>query len=370
MAVTVISGMPGVGKTALAVHAAHLARACFPDGQLYACLDDGGRPRDPQVVLGELLRGLGVPAGSILATRFEREALYRSALARRRVLVVADGASSAAQVRPLLPGTAGSAVVATSRARLPDLDGARVIELGGLDPADSVRLLGRISGRGEALVPAEGDAARCIASACGHLPLALRIAGARLADDPELTMIGLASLLADERKRLKELEVGEVSLRTRLAAAASALSGQARRALALLAAADQRQISGSVIAALLDDTGARNVVPELADAGLLHRVSGNGQSSGRLYTMHPLVRAYAGELFGDADPGPVGSATGQLRASGWLEVPTSDGPSLPGSPLPGSPVPGSPVPGSVLASSRLITSRVGDRRTTSRNPAR
>jgi len=340
MAVTVISGMLGAGKTALAVHAAHLARACFPDGQLYACLDDGGRPRDPQSVLGELLRGLGVPAGSILATRFEREALYRSALAGRRVLVLADGASSAAQVRPLLPGTAGSAVIVTSRARLPDLDGARFIGLGGLDPADSVRLLGRISGRGEGVAPAEADAGRSIASACGYLPLALRIAGARLADAPELTMADLARLLVDERRRLGELEVGDVSMRTRLGTVAKAVSGQARRALALLAAADQREISGPAIAALLGDNGALNVAPELADAGLLHRVSGNGHSSVGIYSMHPLVRTYAAELLAD-----VGAA-------------------LPNSALPGGALPGAG------ADCRLITSRAGDRMASSRNQAR
>ena len=204
-AVTVITGMVGVGKTALAILAAHRASAGFPDGQLYACLDDRGRPRDPQVVLGELLRGLGVPAGGIPAARFEREALYRSVLAGRRVLVLADGASSAAQVRPLLPGTTASAVLVTSRARLPDLDGARFIDLGGLHPAHSVLLLARISGRDIAEAgwetgtdaetqeaETELEAARAIAAACGHLPLALRIAGARLADDPELTVTDLA----------------------------------------------------------------------------------------------------------------------------------------------------------------------------------
>src|ERR1022692_4710611 len=144
-AMTVITGMLGVGKTTLAVLAANRASAGFPDGQLYACLDDGGRPRDPQVVLGELLRGLGVPAGAIPPARFEREALYRSVLAGRRGLVLADGASSAAPGRPLLPGTAAAAVLVTSRARLPDLDGARYIELGGLHPANSVLLLARIS---------------------------------------------------------------------------------------------------------------------------------------------------------------------------------------------------------------------------------
>ena len=340
MAVAVVSGILGAGKTALAVHAAHLARACFPDGQLYASLDDRGRPRDPQVVLDELLRGLGVPAGSVLATRFEREALYRSALAGRRVLVLADGASSAAQVRPLLPGTAGSAVMVTSRARLPDLDGARSIGLGGLEPADSVRLLSRIGGRGERVAPAEADAARSIASACGYLPLALRIAGARLADAPELTMADLASLLVDERRRLGELEVGDVSMRARLGTVAKAVSDQARRALALLAAADQREISGPAIAALLDDNGALSVAPELADAGLLQRISGNGHSSVGIYSMHPLVRAYAAELLADVGPAPATSA-------------------LPDGALPGA-----------AADCGLITSSAEDRMATSRNWAR
>src|SRR6185437_7733028 len=147
MAVTILSGMPGVGKTTLAVHSAHLAKARFPDGQLCAWLDDCGLARDPQVVLGELLRGLGFPAGEIPVSRFEREAMYRSALAERKVLILVDGASSAAQVRPLLPSTAGSAVIVTSRSRLADIDGAKTIELSGMLPADAVTLLSKISGR-------------------------------------------------------------------------------------------------------------------------------------------------------------------------------------------------------------------------------
>ena len=328
MAVTVVTGMLGTGKTTLAVHAAHLARSAFPDGQLYACLDDAGRPRDPQVVLGELLRGLGVPAGGIPAARFEREALYRSVLAGRRVLVVADGAGSAAQVRPLLPGTAGSAVVATSRARLPDLDGARFIELGGLHPAASIRLLATISGRhlgdgdrdADQDAETEAEAARAIASACGHLPLALRIAGARLADDNELTVTELAALLSDESRRLDELAVGGASVRTRLGVAARGVSGSARRALALLAAAGPPETPGSVIAKLVDEGDSGNVAPELADAGLLHRVSGDGDYGRRSYRLHPLIRAYAGELLTDVDPGLAGTAAGPLLAPGWFEL--------------------------------------------------
>ncbi len=325
MAVTVLAGMPGVGKTELAVHAAHARRGAFPDGQLCAWLDDGGSPRDPQIVLGELLRGLGVATGDIPVSRFEREAMYRSILAGRRVLVLADGATSAAQVRPLLPGTAGSAVLVTSRSRLADLDGARIIELGGMLPVDSVSLLHKISGRG--MKGADAESALAIAAMCGYLPLAIRIAGARLADDPDLSVPGLVDLLYNDSRRLDELSVGDQSVRARFAAAACGLSGTARAVLALLAAAaGPRDTPGWLISSMLfEDPAANLVAPALANAGLLHRVHGvptTGGSKGPAYRMHPLVRAYAGELLAEANPGLIGAATGRLLASGWLELAT------------------------------------------------
>jgi DNA-binding SARP family transcriptional activator len=319
MAVTVLSGMPGAGKTELAVHAAHLARAAFPDGQLCAWLDDAGLARDPQVVLGELLRGLGVPAGEIPVGRFEREAMYRSVLAGRRVLVLIDGATSAAQVRPLLPSTAGSAALVTSRSRLADLDGAKIVELAGLLPEDAVSLLTEIAGREQAA--ADEAAAVMITAACGYLPLAIRIAGARLADDPELSMTCLASLLAGESRRLDELSLGDQSVRARLASAAQALSQTARTVLALLSAAGDRDIPGWLITSLVDDQAAGLAAPALASAGLLQRVPGQAPNgAGAAYRMHPLVRSYASELLADATPGIVGAATGRLLASGWLEL--------------------------------------------------
>ena len=351
MAVTILSGMPGVGRTSLAVHSAHLAKARFPDGQLCAWLDDCGLARDPQVVLGELLRGLGFPAGEIPVSRFEREAMYRSALAERKVLVLIDGASSAAQVRPLLPSTAGSAVIVTSRSRLADIDGAKTIELGGMLPADAVTLLGKISGRqlsganrgsantrptnttpaniGQADMAsastgsADAGSALSIAAWCGYLPLALRIAGARLADDPGLPMARLACLLANENRRLDELSLGDQSVRARLALATQAVSGPARAVLALLAAAGPRDAPGWLIASLLEGPAASQVAPALANAGLLHRVAAAPTADGNrgtAYRMHPLVRAYAGELLANANPGIVGAATGRLLASGWLEL--------------------------------------------------
>ncbi len=309
MAVTVITGMLGTGKTALAVRAAHQAAGAFPDGQLYACLDDGGRPRDPQAVLGELLRGVGVPAAAIPAARFEREALYRSVLAGRRVLVLADGATSAAQVRPLLPGTPGAAVLVTSRSRLPDLDGARSLEIAGLDPAGSVALLAKVSGRD--LAGAEVAAAGSVAAACGHLPLALRIAGLRLADDAGLQVAVLAFSLSDDRRRLDELDMGATSVRGRLGAAAQGVSGPARRALALLAVPGTSDGS-------LDDSDARRAAPELADAGLLHR-AGYDDSGARRYRLHPLVLAYAGELLAAAGPVVPAVRAEPLAGVRWLE---------------------------------------------------
>ncbi len=322
MAVTVVTGMPGVGKTELAVHGAHLRRGAFPDGQLWARLDDGGSPRDPQILLGELLRGLGALPGDIPVSSFEREAMYRSALAGRRVLVLVDGASSAAQVRPLLPGTAGCAVLVTSRSRLADVDGAKVIELGGMLPADTVSLLSQISGR--EMMGANAESALAIAALCGYLPLAIRIAGARLANDQDLSVAGLAELLYDDSRRLDELSVGDQSVRARFAAAARGLSGTARAVLALLAAVGPRDAPGWLVASMLfEDPAANLVAPALANVGLLHRVHGvptTGGSKGPAYRMHPLVRAYAGELLADANPGLIGAATGRLLASGWLEL--------------------------------------------------
>lgn len=322
MAITVVTGMPGVGKTELAVHAAHVLAGAFPDGQLCAWLDDGGSPRDPQILLGEMLRGLGVPPGDIPVSSFEREAMYRSVLAGQRVLVLIDGAISAAQVRPLLPGTPGCAVLVTSRSRLADVDGAKIIELGGMLPVDAVSLLGKISER--EMIGANAESALAIAALCGYLPLAIRIAGARLADDPDLSVTGLAELLGDDSRRLDELSVGDQSVRARFAAAARGLSGTARAVLALLAAVGPRDAPGWLVASMLFEDPAANVVaPALANVGLLHRVHGvptTGGSKGPAYRMHPLVRAYAGELLADANPGLIGAATGRLLASGWLEL--------------------------------------------------
>ncbi|MHB1597089.1 MAG: AfsR/SARP family transcriptional regulator [Streptosporangiaceae bacterium] len=311
--VTVLIGMPGAGKTALALQAAHEAAPRFPDGQLYTALSADGRPRDPDEVLGDLLSGLGTPASAVPAPGTDRTALLRSVLARRRVLIVADDARSAGQLRPLLPDAGGSALLVTSRSRLADLAGAERIELTELTPDQCGWLLSAISGR--ALTGPDHASAAAIAAACGYLPLAVQIAATRLARDPGLTPAWLAALLADEFGCLSQLSVGDLSVRDRLATAGP----QARRALALLAVAGTTEIAGWLAAVLLGEDDAGTLLGALADASLIHPVTA-GSPPRTSYRLHRLVLGYGRELLADAGPGLLGSVTGRLAASAWLHL--------------------------------------------------
>lgn len=313
--VVVISGPPGAGKTALGLHAAHVVRKRFADGQLWAGLDGGsGRPRDPAEVLAEWLRALGVHGSAIPETVAERAAMFRSRLADRRVLVVADDAASAAQVMPLLPGTAGCAVIVTSRRQLGDVPGARLLPLGPLSVGEAEGLLVRIAGAER--VAAEAEAAGELVAACGRLPLAVRIAGAKLAARPSVSVAALAGMVARERGRLDVLRAGDLSVRASIASGYQSLSEPARRAFCLLGVLGSCDVAEWVIAALLGGADGSEVVEELVDRSML-TVTGTDDTGRTRYRLHDLLRDYAVEQAGG---GPDVQAAVRRAQDGWLQL--------------------------------------------------
>ena len=209
--VVLVVGSGGLGKTALAVHAAHLLASHFPDGQLYANLLGATHPADPADVLARFLRDLGLDGLRIPLGTEERAAHFRTRLAGKRVLVVLDDARDAAQVFPLLPGSASCAVLITARNWLPELAGGTALDLDVLSPAEGRALFTRVVGAKR--VAAEPAAADEVLAACVGLPLAIRIAGARLATRSAWSVRTLADRLADERQRLDELRVGNLAVR-------------------------------------------------------------------------------------------------------------------------------------------------------------
>jgi tetratricopeptide (TPR) repeat protein/DNA-binding XRE family transcriptional regulator len=315
--VAVISGLPGAGKTALALQVAHKARSAFPDGQLWVHLEGAtDHPRDPGEVLGELARALGVQGSVIPMSTPERASLYRSLLADRRVLVLADDAASAAQVQPLLPGTGQCAVLITSRSELAGPPGARLVPLEPLANAEAVQLLTHILGQRR--IADEPGAAEELADACGLLPLALRIAGARLAARSSWQLSALARRISHARHRLDELQSGDLSVRASLTQSYQALDEPARRAFRLLALLDSAEITEWQVAALLGTPDAADVVNQLADNSLLSATGMDGADQPR-YRCHDLLRDYAAERLSD-EPAHEQDAAVNRVIDGWLQL--------------------------------------------------
>ena len=306
--IAVVTGMAGVGKTALALHWAHRARHLFPGGQLFADLrgqaDDAARPID---VLAGFLSALGVPPEAVPADQDQASALLRSCLDGKRALVVLDNASTARQARPLLLASPGSATLITARERLTGLaarNGAALLTVAALPQTASAALLTQVIGHPRA--DAEPDAIAALAELCAHLPLALRIAAANLNARPAFRLADyVARLTAGDRLTALSVEGDrQTAVRGAFESACDALAPADRRLFSLAGIAPGRDLPVDAAAALagtglaeaelsLDRLAARNLLIE--------------HSPGR-YKFHDLLRLYAASLAGAELHGPERAA--------------------------------------------------------------
>ena len=327
--VVVISGKPGIGKTALAIRAAHQVSATFRDGQLIANLHgDGPRSAPAESVLVSFLHALGVPGSAVPRLIEDRIAMFRSMAAGRRLLVVLDNAASETQVRSLLPGSSSCAVIITSRTRITGLAGANLINLDVLDDDHAIDLLGTIIGRER--VAAEQDDARLLTVLCGGLPLALRIVGVRLAAKAHWPLAKLIGRLSDQRRRLNELTYGDLDVRATFALSYDALDEPAKAMLRRLSLLDAPDFPAWAGAALLDigPVEAGDICERLVDAQLLDaqlfdpatRPGARHSVSEIRYEFHDLVRAFAREQANAAEPEDVRIAALDRAFGAWLAL--------------------------------------------------
>ncbi|MBV9822331.1 MAG: winged helix-turn-helix domain-containing protein, partial [Actinobacteria bacterium] len=288
-----IYGQGGVGKSTLALRAAHESADGFPDGHLYVDLSGQEGPDHGGLVLARLLRSLGVTGSAIPDDPQERAELYRSRLANKRLLLLLDAVSSEEEVLPLLPGSPGCGVILTSRTRLDVLSGSMWINLDAFDRDTAMELLARIVGR--ARLEAEPESAAELVQYCGGLPLALRIAGARLASRPHWRIVELARRLKNEQQRLDELSHRGLEIRSSIGLSYRSLTEQSKRLFRLFALIRAPDLPGWVAAALLDVSPgeAEEALERLVDVQLVHTVQTPGQPT--RYGFHDLIRVYARE---------------------------------------------------------------------------
>jgi len=291
--VIALTAMPGAGKTTVAIRAAHRARERFCAGQLFA--DLGGstaRPAEPAEVLHRFLRAVGIPPWQVPRGLDEAATLFRSWTARRSVLVLLDDAHSAAQVRPLLPGDARCAVIVTSRSGLADLAGVSAIRLGMLSTDEAVALLASTAGHDR--VAKEPAAAQEIVRLCGRLPLAVRVAGTRLAAIRGWRLSRLAALLRDPRRRLAELQFQSLDVRSHFEVGCARVGEPGRSAFRLLSLLKEERFPASRVAAMLGCglAAAEELLSALADNHLLRVYPHEGEGRA-CYGFHELAQAYA-----------------------------------------------------------------------------
>ncbi|MGI5206124.1 ATP-binding protein [Spirillospora sp. CA-108201] len=295
--VSAVSGAPGIGKTALALHWAHRSRSRFPDGDLYVDMRGygPGRPLTAGEALDGFLRALGAPPEAIPDDPGQRASIYRTLLDGKRMLIVVDNAASPSDIRPLLPASRGCFALITSRSTLAGLaarEGAARVTLDVLSPDESVALLATVLGTDR--VAEDPPAALRVAELSGHLPLALRVVAEHAAGRPELPLAGLVAELEDERHRLDALAAEEDELsdvRAAFSWSYRALSDPLRRAFRLLGLHTGPDIGIGAAAALMGaaPAAAGRRLRGLTAAHLLRETSNDR------FHLHDLLRAYARE---------------------------------------------------------------------------
>jgi transcriptional regulator with XRE-family HTH domain len=286
--VGLITGSGGMGKTTLAIRAAHMLRASFPDGVFFLdLLGMSPQPMAADDALRLLLRALGVADEQVPGDIQECASLYRSLLRDRRALVVLDNAGSEEQVRPLLPGAGAGRALITTKRPLAGLEGVRRLGLGPLAPPEATELLTGILGERAA---SDGEPALTrLAELCEGMPLALRIIGNRLVSRPGWDAADLAARLADEEHRLDQFKAGDLKIASAFGMSYEQLADSAQRMFRSLAVVPGRDFDAELaaVAGGMPAGDAWDALDELVDLGLLH-----DSAAGR-YRFHDLVRLFA-----------------------------------------------------------------------------
>ncbi len=318
--VRVVHGMAGIGKTSLAVRAAHRLAHRFPDGQLFVELhgfSPQSAPLEPGDALNRMLRALGTPGESIPHDTAGRAALFRSRLADRRVLVMLDNAADESQVQPLLPGASGCLTLITSRRRLTGLDTARSLGLETLAHVDATALFTRSVGPTTQVTQAAAPDLRHVVELCGRLPLAIRIAAARLRRCPDWTVADIVDRLQEGLSRLDTLRAGERSLAAAFELSYRDLPSPQRRLFRQLGRLGCSEFPAWLGDALLDGD-AEHALEEIADAHLVEP-AGRGVTGPR-YRMHDLVGLFAGDKAQEAGDEPETMPAIDRVGHGWLAL--------------------------------------------------
>ncbi|MFD0501843.1 helix-turn-helix domain-containing protein [Streptomyces chiangmaiensis] len=335
--VGLVTGSAGLGKTTFAVRAAHSVRSSFPDGVFFLdLLGMSQRPLPATDALQLLLRALGVADQQIPGDSQARASLYRSLLRDRHVLVVLDNAASEEQVRPLLPGGAGRALI-TTRRLLPGLEGVRRLALGPLPLPESAQLLAGILGERSA---SDGESTLTrLAELCGGLPLALRIIGNRLVSRPEWDAAELAARLANEERRLDQFKAGDLKIANAFGMSYEQLADSARQMFRRLAVVPGQDFDAALAAVAGGVTieDAWEALDDLVDLGLLF-----DSAAGR-YRFHDLVRLFARDRLHQEEAAAKREALTERVTSWLLRMATMSGRWFePGYGRPGGPAPISP----------------------------